>query len=331
MSRPTRAWPHLDDAEYDRRANLIRAGVDENDFPAIITQLYLSKFLNDKKVHPETLLSPAITDPSPAHTPELDPNASVETLKKLIMTGKAIVCARVAENPSTPLEVLEQLAADKRALVRETLAGSPYAPPIVLETLSRDRAARAIVARNSAVPIELLETLANHKNPWILRCVAENHAASISVLKRLAIHPNKDVRQGVALNRISPIALLELLAKDEEWDVRRGVATNPSTSLELLQNLAADDDVGVRVAVVHHSNISSALIEQLHDSYDPFIHQVIAESLRTPVDLLAKLALEGSSSVRSAIYRNPNATDEIRAQVALLGINEDDENDDENE
>jgi hypothetical protein len=46
------------------------------------------------------------------------------------------------------------------------------------------------------------------------------------------------------------------------------------------------------------------------------------------VATLEKLARDNSVSVRRAAYQSPNATDKIRAQAVLLGIEEEEEDDD---
>jgi hypothetical protein len=81
--------------------------------------------------------------------------------------------------------------------------------------------------------------------------------------------------------------------------MRRGVAENPSTPVAVLKKLAEDTNEDVRMNV--------------------------AENPSTPVALLQKLARDNRSSVRGRVYNNPNATDEIRAQAVLLGIDEDDD------
>jgi cobalamin biosynthesis protein CbiD len=51
----------------------------------------------------------------------------------------------------------------------------------------------------------------------------------------------------------------------------------------------------------------------------------VAENPSTPVATLELLARDSSASVRKAAYNNPNATDEIRAQAVLLGVEEDED------
>jgi len=50
------------------------------------------------------------------------------------------------------------------------------------------------------------------------------------------------------------------------------------------------------------------------------VREVVAKNRRTPLDSLHALSLDAQVWVRKAVHGNKSATDEIRAQAALLGV-----------
>jgi len=91
---------------------------------------------------------------------------------------------------------------------------------------------------------------------------------------------------------------LEVWCSDEEDLIIETLAQHRSTPIDILQNLGAEE--GSDHATTARVNIGSR------------------ETI--PPEELAKLALDDAIEVRTAVFNNPKASEEIRATAVLLGI-----------
>jgi hypothetical protein len=63
------------------------------------------------------------------------------------------------------------------------------------------------------------------------------------------------------------------------------------------------------------------LLRLLATSPDPWLRLVVASfDEYLPTDVLAELSIDPEQEVRTAAYRNPQATEEVRIQAAILGV-----------
>jgi len=131
---------------------------------------------------------------------------------------------------------------------RMRMALDKRSKPLTLQLLAWDEdvTVRRGVARNTNIPVGLLEQLAEDENWWVRRGVAENPSTPESSLEQLAGDEDWRARQGVARNPNTPVSIIERLAEDEYWEVCHGVASNPNTPVNILKRLAKSEDVMVR-------------------------------------------------------------------------------------
>lgn len=71
------------------------------------------------------------------------------------------------------------------------------------------------VARNKAVPLNILEILFHDENTDVRHAVATKRKSSQNILRRLAQDPDESVRLRVALNPKTPKVVLEQLLHDQ--------------------------------------------------------------------------------------------------------------------
>jgi TPR repeat protein len=171
MTKPTRAWPHLDDAEYDRRVAVLTAAANKGDSDAATALGYLAKVQGDE----ETAMSWWQRAAANNLTVERNPSTPAEVLAKLAETYDQGV-EEVGENPSTPAKVLEKLAERDDVDLQESVGLNPSTPVSALEKLTEheDERVRRGVARNPATPVALLEKLAEDEDEDVREAVAEN-------------------------------------------------------------------------------------------------------------------------------------------------------------
>ncbi|MCX6459103.1 MAG: hypothetical protein NTZ03_02220 [Actinobacteria bacterium] len=96
------------------------------------------------------------------------------------------------------------------------------------------------------------------------------------------------------------------------------VALHPNTSADTLILLRKARSKHVRAALAQRPDLHALPI--LVRDKDPLVRRAVAEQEACPVELLAVLSLDPDIAVRSAASVHPQATDEIRAQAAILGI-----------
>jgi hypothetical protein len=70
------------------------------------------------------------------------------------------------------------------------------------------------------------------------------------------------------------------------------------------------------------------VLSLLANDSEEYVREAVAECEQTPLELLAKLALDEDEDVRGAVHSNSRSTDQIRASAALLGLPEVDDDDD---
>jgi hypothetical protein len=121
-----------------------------------------------------------------------------------------------------------------------------------------------------------------------------------------------------AINAETPVLQLWELAQHSEYTLRQAVAQNPHVPLEILEQLVEDPIDHVVRQVLKNPRTSLKILlqsKEFNQANKWRLRFVVAESLKTSVDVLSHLAEDDSEFVRYAISRNPNTPKEIAAQA----------------
>ena len=183
-----------------------------------------------------------------------------------------------------------------------------------IETLSSDR--KTSIASSETTPTQVLDKLAQDKNPYVRGTVAENGSASPETLMRLAQDKNLDVRGSVALNGSAPPEALARLALDRNNNVREAVAGHASTPPEVLVKLAQDRDPYVRYAVADNPKIPPEALVLMAKDRDEETRAMVADNDSTPPETLAQLAQDRNDDVRAAVASNRSTPPETLIELA---------------
>lgn len=141
-----------------------------------------------------------------------NPHASVNTIERIALQARDYyVHVRIAHLPIITTKIIDHYSKTSDRWVIEALASNPVVPVDRLELLFANKKAHSGLARNTNLPIALLETLASHEN--------------------------YEIREAVASNPSTPLTILERLAQDETVNVVYEVSRNPSTPRELLLDI----------------------------------------------------------------------------------------------
>lgn len=102
-----------------------------------------------------------------------------------------------ASDVDTPLARLQQLALCKEIAVREVIARRPDCPMGLLATLAHDSRSevRAGAAGNPRIAQAVADHLAKDKDPRVVKALARNHAIPLELLQSLSLHKREEVRR----------------------------------------------------------------------------------------------------------------------------------------
>jgi hypothetical protein len=264
MTKPTRAWPHLDDAEYDRRvaaltaaANALRSEDGIWRFWPALWSLTLEALKPKKRTAIQVwqvcteLVSLPVEDLAKSFT------SSLVDSRELIHNTTPETRVAMALNPFTPQNLLKILLWDERFYddwaysglclwgigmdtqirCKDAAALNAFLEPEnfdeIFQTDQDEFAPQqiCILAHNPALPLNLLEKLASNSDDEIRASIAHNPVVPLVIIKELANDDHELVRMSVADNPWTPVATLEKLAEDEDEDVREAVAKNPRKPL----------------------------------------------------------------------------------------------------
>lgn len=254
---------------------------------------------------------------------------SEETLRKLVegesdsiyyprdpFVGKfPTINAYVARNPHTPEDVLHNLAKSYDREIREAVAGNPSTPLDVLGELTGDE---LLYVKDSVI-----------ENPTVRKLIeSARTSTSPEDLTALATNPLPDVMGTVARNPYTPQEVLRKLAEEESYSryqekggitsfpVSYRVAQNPNAPLDLLLWLATKGIVAEENLVESVSKITSfGELTVLATNQAVAVRIGVAKSFHTPVKILAMLADDPSSLVRSAVAEHPNTPEDILGRL----------------
>lgn len=142
---------------------------------------------------------------------------------------------------------------------------------------------------------------------------------------------------------VIPNSILKIILSKTPWEgTFLHALRHPNTSTEDLQkifeqgppeHLYEGDLESLSQIIAGHKNTPLYIIEKLASNEDMQVRTaaIINIASREETDLvdLARYAIHEDIRIRTAAFNNPNATEEIRASAALLGVNEGDDEGDE--
>lgn len=184
--------------------------------------------------------------------------------------------------------------------IRLSLAGNSNTPPELLEEITTEEASDwddifpQVLATNPNSTSKVIEEL-------VMKSTTERGMDEAAIL---AIrHPNTGSQ-----------LLLQLLDSDfREW-------------------INADFESEVLPVIVEHHNLPREKVIEFLDHEDPELVFSALLNLAgrsdTSIEELAEYAIKDNIRIRTAAFNNSNATDEIRASAALLGVQDDEDTDD---
>lgn len=225
-----------------------------------------------------------------------DESTGIATLAALAKDAHTGVRSSVAANSSTPVPVLQALAHDRSEWVRGAVAANPAAPPDLVLHLSDDDAwhVRAQVAGHMPSHAETAVLLAHDPQIDVIRALARNPRLPPEAVSHICATSDSQAIGELATNpAVQDIEVLGLLPRLSMWQ-RQQVARRDTLSTDLQRALAADDE--------------------------PHVRAVVAERVGLDGGVLEGLAGDPDEQVRTAVHRNPAASEDARAVAALLGV-----------
>jgi hypothetical protein len=295
-----------------------------------------------------------------------NPAAPPDALASLAGSLAPGVRIGLAGNPSTPAPVLAALAASMDEEVRRAASSNPSTDPARTALLRRAgagddladgdaagplsaadiealRAAgafgRLLLARQVALPDEVLTTLASDREPRVRAAAGRHPALPLAALEVLCDDDDRMVRVAVAGRAVIPPGIALRLLDDARLEVRHALAANPASPDEALFALAARaptlpavamnprapasllatlaaGDAGSRRLVAASPAAPPRLLAALAADGDRDVRKAVAENAATPLTLLAPLARDPDAAVRTAAARRPELPPALLAALA---------------
>ena len=232
----------------------------------------------------------------------------------------------VAWSPSTSEDVLERLKIDddedvQFAATREQLM------PVEWRFLTSEEKAERLAEQS--IDATILRVLASARDGDVRRAVALHAGTTEDLLDKLAEDDDTNVQSGVrerslpndwktlddddrvaALQEAGvPESVLAILSRSGNWLIRQAVALSPSTPASILEQLSNDDDADVQSAVRER--------DLPNDWKDLDEDEKIERLNAAPADpdVLSILSKSGRWTIRQAVAKNPETTDEILANL----------------
>lgn len=249
--------------------------------------------------------------------------------KQLLTNGYS---EHLAKNPQTPTFILEKLIENNRS--KYAVAENSNASANLLRKLATENNEELLrrIANNPSTPTDLLIELANRpveqtiNNVKSIRKRVLNNS-SFSILNSYQIlseqEEKKEIEQAnqILVKRTdSPYALARVLETGDQ-NIKISAATNPKTPIQVLEQLAKDQDETVRSVMAQNLNLPlNTLLELAEDSSVKvrlwLAYKYTHSKIKTPVQLLEKLAKDESGQVRERVAEHPDTPEELLVQLA---------------
>jgi tetratricopeptide (TPR) repeat protein len=203
--------------------------------------------------------------------------------------------------------------------------------------------ARRALARRAGIPTDAAQALSRDEDDRVRRNIAANEAAGASLLAEMASDSDPAVRSAVASNPRAPQSALRELAQRPN-SPKFALAQNPQTPMDVLTGLAGDTTSAVLAVIAARPDLPGPLAEllvsgplsvqgplasnpatppsvltALSTDGSEWVRSCVAGNPTSPVEVLTGLSLDPDEDVRDAIMANPSASEQAKAQAALLG------------
>jgi hypothetical protein len=256
------------------------------------------------------------------------PQTTEELLERLCVDDQQDIRWQVALDPRAPLPALRILLTDSDEMVRLAAQTHPETPADLIEQYRRAEAidpglegeflrqlagqtiwSRVLAAQNPATPLEALHELVRDLEWSVRQAVAMNPALTAELLVSLAQDPEREVRQAVAEHRHTPQALLSELLHDIDENVRLSALRNPHLDAQTLEHYRArlvlrssrSHFALNRAVALSRPEIPARELSKVRHWAAPewVVRYAVAQNPKTPVEVLERLAQDGSRLVRA--------------------------------
>jgi hypothetical protein len=173
--------------------------------------------------------------------------------------------AAIAHNPKLDQERIDAMSKDPAPDVVESLAsGNPNLPPsLFLKFSSGSPSMRAAVARNPALPKEIMAFLSKDPNATVRQALASNPKANELAFTVLMSTRDAGVLEALAQNPNLPAFAMQRLATSPHARVRMMLANRDDLPVVISNCLRADSDSRVRGGIEWQSGyVESTLANQ---------------------------------------------------------------------
>jgi hypothetical protein len=188
----------------------------------------------------------------------------------------------LAFNSNTPVDVLDTFTKTDNTDILENIAKRKNATAELLREVANNPHADAkkvqkALVENPRIPEDVLQKLANSKEPEILWKIATLKQAPVSALKEVANNPvasNIEIQRVLAANQNTPENVLQKMADSTDSRVLLNVINNLHASTSVLERVGKnaiiwdDSKIDFQRALAEKPNISRKLIEKLAASND---------------------------------------------------------------
>ncbi len=228
---------------------------------------------------------------------------SASRLEELSRHADSSVQLAVVGNPNTPAATLEYLGRLTKLSVLKALAKNPNTPPHILERLMRHRhdTVRQAVAQSAqiseTIALELLTDVSEHTRFLVMKHSRRFKWNTLRLFESAARDPSSLVRMTVA-DHATVSSVLEGLLDDANWRVVAYALANPALALTVLT-----------------AQLEGAF-ERLNSTEHWLEASQIVQRRDLPAHWLERFVAHPHTIVRSFVAKNPNAPEEIAAQLA---------------
>ncbi len=151
-----------------------------------------------------------------------NPDISSDLLRDYAGSQYPIIRAEVAQNPSCASEILDILCKDEDDNVRKAVACASNLSPYAQKKLSADRDpfVRRSIATRPDCSTELLNTLLNDEDEYVIDGALENPKRPKGAIIDLAMSESADKRLFAVRHKLCPLTILQHLLNDPDEDVQ---------------------------------------------------------------------------------------------------------------
>ena len=239
-------------------------------------------------------------------------NIGEELLRVLAVThrGKSYPCQQIlmrykagrmhlAGNTRTARLLVAELARSDEIGALENLARNTALPTNILETLAvceNESVRRALCNRRVDLPSDIVNMLASDANPAVRAELLRWQKLNTADLTLLGKDSLPEIRLGVAHQLAADSATLTLLAQDKDPKIRAAVATHSNTSAETRIMLASDKRVDVRKEAAARVADEHTLMRLVRDP-NPKVRSATADNEYCPLAGLIALAADADADI----------------------------------